>query len=192
MINAWLISLGLSATSAKWIARALVLLLLVVIAAVLYANGFTAGTRNIERKFNEQAIKDLQKARDEEARLTNENTRLTVALQAERNRDHIVYRTITQKVPYVVKEFVHLPATSDAHCTVRNDFVWLWNDATFARVPSTAGSTADGPARAGDAQADSGIGAADLLGNHVANAEVNNQIRSQCERLIQWHREHDR
>ena len=101
----------------------------------------------------------------------------------------VVYRTITQEIPHVVTvyrpaPFATLRPIPRAVFTV--GFTRLWN---HALDPELSAATAEpaGAASAADPALDSGLGEADIVSNHSANAEQYDTCRRQLNTLIDWH-----
>lgn len=185
---AWLIARGLSPLGARWILRGLAVALVALMLGSVYGAGYRAkGHIVTQRELKHERAKSA-----EVERLRKENVQLSAEVNAQKQRDRVVYRTITRQVPHVVREIVEVPVGGGpAVCTVNHDFVRLWNDALFARMPTPSSGTAD-PATRSDPAGDqsSGIRPGALLVNHVENAESCHDIRRQLRRLTDWHKAH--
>lgn len=187
MIPTWLIGSRLSPLSIKLITCGLIVFAAAAVCAALYAAGYSAGldSNNKAHLAQTEALLDQMRARQ------RENEQLTNDLNVARSRERVVYRTIREKAPDVDSPVCEASvASGPAQWHVSRDFVRLWDDATFARVPASPGSTDHGPTRTGGAGESAGIGFAELLDNHIDNAEIASAVRRQCQALIDWHRTH--
>lgn len=191
MITMWLITLGLSPLSAKWITRGLIIAAVAAACVSLYAAGYSAGFDSKNHAMTKSHLAQTKAMLDQIRAQQRENEQLTDDLNAARGRDRIVYRTIREKARHVDSPACEAPvAGGPAQWHVSSYFVRMWDDATFARVPESSGSADYGPARTGGAAPSSGIGFAELLNNHIDNAEIASAVRRQCQALIDWHRTH--
>lgn len=187
-----LLRLGLSPAAARWTLSVLLIVVVVAACAVVYDAGYSAGRDHLQASVTKQQLELERQQRQALASLQARNDQLTQDLSAASRSAQVVYRTIREQVPHVVKQVVEIPVESVRDCRVTRGFVWLWDDASVGRVPEAAGSAAHGPARTGEAGSPVDIGFHDLLANHVDNAEIAGDVRRQCQTLIDWHRANDR
>ena len=106
------------------------------------------------------------------------------------------FQEIREEVPHVARSAAPVTVVQ-ADCPVCDcghgpGFVRVWNDALSATVPvpDAAGGTAQAAARPDPAAAEPDaftVTSADVLRNHVDNAEIHSQNRSQCEDILTWH-----
>jgi len=97
--------------------------------------------------------------------------KLAAHLLEEQGRKKIVYRTIRQEVDHVANRHA---------CLFDAGFVVLWNDALAGRLSEAAGGTDEAAISAGV------VGAREVLGNHVDNAEQCAEQRAQLNALIDF------
>lgn len=136
----------------------------------------------------------LEERKNNELRMQVErNVEIATLYAAEKAKQKTVYRTIRQEVPHVVTSYVARPgpaALPAADWVVTRDFVRVWNAGLTGELPAPAGRSA-GAAAAADPSDDqrAGVGATDILTNHIDNAEQYLACRSQLQTLIDWHRQ---
>lgn len=188
MLTALLTRVGLTSGLAKLISFAVV----AVVCVGLYATGSRDGYGRCSAKTNLALLAKERASIAKLLKLRTENEKLSMELLRSQQHERVVYRTIREKVPHVVREIIDVPYPGGVpECRVGSDFVGLWDDATFGRVPQAATGVADGSAGAGAVEEDaSSVGFTDLLSNHIDNAEIATSVRTQCSRLIAFDREH--
>lgn len=102
------------------------------------------------------------------------------ALEARKARKEVVYRTLVERVPYVVPQ--------DSGNWYSAGFVGVWNAALSGEdpVPGAAGESAQAAAAARAAGAPSATSDDAILRNHIENARRFAECRDQLNALIDW------
>lgn len=112
----------------------------------------------------------------------------------------VIYKTIERRIPYAVTQYIERPGApvqAVPECIYTRAFVRVWNDANTATVSDAARVDADPPASADPVAAESAglerenIDSADILRNHVDNAEQCTGIRQYLNALLDWHQQFD-
>lgn len=172
----------------------IVILLLLALGIAFYA--YSLGWEHRGNAVAAQQLKTERHLRSELQVQIQRNAALSKAYETEKQKAKTVYRTIRQEVPRVVEKYIERPGSPAADVpawVVTRGFVRVWNEGLSGAVSaSTAGSA--GPAATADPVDDQrvGIAAADILGNHVDNAEQYSECRRQLTALIQWHEQQQR
>lgn len=193
MIPAAALATG-KARAVRWLIGALVALIAVL---ALLGTGYHYGWKH---KANAVAKEQLAGERETTRKLNasiKRNGELVLELAAAKANQKVVYRTVKERVPYVVTQFIERPGASPEPvpaCLVSRGYVRVWNDALRGVLSDAAAGAADAAAGADPAGplAPSRITAGALLNNHVDNAEQCDATRRQLDALIKWHRDEAR
>lgn len=190
--------LGLASTLQNRLTRTAIIVLVVLLLAVgLFLGGYRLGWEHkgnavaaADLKVEQDAVKELRAARVRNAEISR-------LYEAEKSRSKTVYRTIRQEVPHVVTVYAEGSASDVVRMpgwVVPVGFVRLWNAALIGDLSDAATQPAGAAAipDPADNPRVSGLNAADLLGNHIDNAEQYDACRQQLGALIAWHKENDR
>lgn len=184
----------------KWIAVAIVAVLAASAYGVVYLRGYQShkNKTDIKELKSEVTIAHAQVKQLEDQR--SENASTVVALSADKARDKSEFRRIRVAARNIDRAIVTdaveasqpIAATAavsgSSVCTVSAEYVRVWNDAVS--LPDTTDRAAAAVADAGDVEVEASI--ADLLDNHIENAERSRANWQQCNALIDWHRRNDR
>ena len=100
-----------------------------------------------------------------------------IELRKSQQKTQVVYKTITKEVP----KYVPVIQKSDSECNLSRGTVRLFNDPAAERVPETPG--VDDPA---DTEP-STVTEARLIDYGFDVIEQYNQVKNQCNALIEWH-----
>lgn len=181
----------------KWI----VVLALVALAAsaygIAYLRGWTAHETKTEQKELKQAVQTAQATVATMEAQQSENAATSKQYAEATRRDGDAYRTIRTQARAATESgaITTTAGSGPAMCVVTREFVRLW-DAALA-VPHAATGAVIAAASAGDIAADQGsevahVSAADVLDNHIENAERAAANWQQCTALIEWHHRNDK
>lgn len=174
-----------------------------IAAGLIYGLGFSAGGDREIARASDAAIAASDAAqrsmgqrfaayRAEVDDLAAKNRALAIKLGNAKATRRVVYRSIRQEIPNAITQDLAVSAGSEGHAGNRcaglgPEFVRVWDtalDPNRAAVPPATGLAAGDAAAAVSA---AGIGPAEVLANHVDNAELAADVRAQLQALIDWH-----
>lgn len=159
---------------------------------VIWQDGYAARDQEARTEQLELRIDRLQYLAD----MATFNASLAGEYVLRRGQGEVIYRTIRQEIPRVVtvyKTAPGAPALPLPSCVFTTGFVSLWNHALSGTGPAgaatsgTAGTASAADPAADEALLDSGLDQGEILENHVANSEVNAEVRRRCELLQDFH-----
>ena len=101
-----------------------------------------------------------------------------IALIKSQNKTKVVYKTITKEVP----KYVSVIQKTDSDCNLSGGTVRLFNSAAAERLPETARVDDTGDTEP------STVKESDLIDYGLDIIEQYNQVKNQCNALINWHK----
>lgn len=173
-----------------WAAYLLIAAVILAVIASICGGLFIRGYQWRDHKAKVQELKqEVATARIQVSQLETEhhdNQIVVAKLAAQQRTDGDEFRDIRIEARALDE---HQPPVQ---CPVSRDFVRLWDRALD--LSGTTGRAVVGPSNPGDVNGDaaSEVTRADLLDNHIENAERGRSNYTKCAALIEWHRTHDR